>query len=112
MSRAILDLELLAELEADDDGGPPARPAPPAILCPLCSTTAPVYRATRVGDEELRVDAHGPDYPADPCEGSWGAVPEQARPAGLADPRRPDPCPVATARRRAAVAALPLFGGS
>lgn len=89
MSRAVLDLELLAELEADDDGGPPAPPAPPAILCPLCSTTAPVYRATRVGDEELRVDAHGPDYPGAICRGSWSPVPAGARLARIGDRPRP-----------------------
>ena len=50
MSRAALELELLAELEADDDGGPVEPPTPPPVICPLCSTTAPVYLAMRCGD--------------------------------------------------------------
>ena len=49
MSRAVLDLELLAELEADDDGGPVEPPTPPPVICPLCSGTAPVYLAMRCG---------------------------------------------------------------
>ena len=109
--RAALELELLAELEADDDGGPVEPPTPPPVICPLCQTAAPVYLAMRCGDLVPRLEAHGPGYPGAPCRGSWGVVPEQARPAALSDPRRSDPCPAATARQRAEVAALPLFGG-
>jgi hypothetical protein len=105
MSRAILDLDLLAELAEEDDGGPPVAPAPPAIFCQVCRTVAPVYRATRVGDEELRVDAHGRGYPAAICSASWSTVPVDARLAAIGDRPRPHPTPSA----RAGVEDQPLF---
>ena len=100
------------EWAAEDDGGPETPPPPAAILCPACGTVAPRYRALRVGREQLRLEPHGPGYPAAPCPLSWQVSPPGARLAGLGDPQRPDPTPAAPARPRAEVAAVPLFGAA
>ncbi len=103
-----LELKLLAELAESGRIWPnlaESPPAPSAIFCQVCRTVAPVYRAIRVGDEELRVEAHGRGYPAAICSASWSTVPVDARLAAIGDRPRPHPTPSA----RAGVEDLPLF---